>query len=61
MSTQRGCAHEFVAQLANRIAVMRAGKMVESGAATENLREPASRHARDLLAAVPEIPRTRQV
>jgi oligopeptide transport system ATP-binding protein len=50
-----------VAQLANRIAVMRAGKMVETGPANRILREPASQYARDLLAAVPEIPRSRQV
>lgn len=50
-----------VAQLANHIAVMRAGKIVESGSAERVLRQPASEYTRELLAAVPQIPRARQV
>jgi ABC-type microcin C transport system duplicated ATPase subunit YejF len=46
-----------VAQLASRIAVMRAGQFVESGPAERILREPGSPYTRELLAAVPEIPR----
>jgi ABC-type microcin C transport system duplicated ATPase subunit YejF len=45
-----------VAQLANRVAVMRAGRFVEFGPAAEVLSRPADAYARDLLAAVPEIP-----
>ena len=50
-----------VAQLANHIAVMRAGKIVESGPAEGVLQEPTSDYTRELLAAVPEIPRASQV
>ena len=46
-----------VAQLASRIAVMRAGQFVESGPAERILREPGSPYTRELLAAAPEIPR----
>jgi peptide/nickel transport system ATP-binding protein len=46
-----------VAQLATRIAVMRAGKFVEVGPAEEVLRKPSSGYTRELLAAVPEMPR----
>ena len=46
-----------VAQLATRIAVMRAGKFLEVGPAGEVLRKPSSGYTRELLAAVPEIPR----
>ena len=46
-----------VAQVASRIAVMRAGQFVESGSAERILREPRSPYTRELLAAVPEIPR----
>jgi ABC-type glutathione transport system ATPase component len=45
-----------VAQLATRIAVMRAGKFVEVGAAEQVLRQPANEYTRELLAAVPELP-----
>jgi ABC-type glutathione transport system ATPase component len=44
-----------VAQLATRIAVMRAGKFVEVGAAEQILRRPAHPYTRELLAAVPEL------
>jgi peptide/nickel transport system ATP-binding protein len=44
-----------VAQIATRIAVMRAGRLVEVGAAEQILRQPAQRYTKDLLAAVPEI------
>jgi ABC-type glutathione transport system ATPase component len=50
-----------VAQLANHIAVMRAGKIVESGPAERILRQPISAYTRELLAAVPEIPRASQM
>ncbi len=46
-----------VAQLANHIAVMRTGKFVECGPAEQILRQPSSAYTRDLLAAIPEIPR----
>jgi ABC-type oligopeptide transport system ATPase subunit len=44
-----------VAQLATRIAVMRAGKFVEVGAAEQVLRQPGHPYTRELLAAVPEL------
>jgi ABC-type glutathione transport system ATPase component len=44
-----------VAQIATRIAVMRAGRLVEVGAAEQILRQPAQQYTKDLLAAVPEI------
>jgi len=44
-----------VAQIATRIAVMRAGKLVELGEAEQLLRHPAQQYTKDLLAAVPEI------
>jgi len=50
-----------VAQVASRIAVMRAGQFVESGSAERILREPRSPYTRELLAAVPEIPRRAKV
>jgi ABC-type microcin C transport system duplicated ATPase subunit YejF len=50
-----------VAQLASQIAVMRAGKLVECGPADRILHHPGSGYARELLAAVPEIPRPGQV
>jgi ABC-type glutathione transport system ATPase component len=46
-----------VAQLAIRIAVMRAGQFVEVGTAEQILHEPAHPYTRELLAAVPELPR----
>ena len=45
-----------VAQLATRIAVMRAGKFVEVGTADEILRQPKQEYTRELLAAVPGLP-----
>ena len=50
-----------VAQLASRIAVMRAGRFVECGPADRVLGKPTSEYTRELLAAVPELPGTRQV
>ena len=44
-----------VAQLATRIAVMRAGKFVEVGTAEQVLRQPGHPYTRELLAAVPEL------
>jgi ABC-type microcin C transport system duplicated ATPase subunit YejF len=44
-----------VAQIATRIAVMRAGKLIEIGDAEHVLRQPTQQYTRDLLAAVPEI------
>jgi ABC-type microcin C transport system duplicated ATPase subunit YejF len=46
-----------VAQVAGRIAVMRAGQFVEIGAAAQVLHQPKHEYTRDLLAAVPELPR----
>jgi ABC-type glutathione transport system ATPase component len=46
-----------VAQVATRIAVMRAGQFVEVGAAAQVLHQPKHEYTRDLLAAVPELPR----
>jgi ABC-type microcin C transport system duplicated ATPase subunit YejF len=45
-----------VAQLATRIAVMRAGKFVEVGAAEQVLHQPKDEYTQELLAAVPELP-----
>jgi peptide/nickel transport system ATP-binding protein len=45
-----------VAQVATRIAVMRAGAFVETGAAEQVLHSPQHPYTRELLAAVPEIP-----
>ena len=50
-----------VAQVATRIAVMRAGKFVECGPAEAILQRPADPYTRELLAAVPEPPRAAQV
>jgi ABC-type oligopeptide transport system ATPase subunit len=47
-----------VAQVATRIAVMRAGRFVEMGSAEQILHQPKSDYTRELLAAVPELPRT---
>jgi ABC-type glutathione transport system ATPase component len=43
-----------VAQVATRIAVMKAGRFVEVGEAEQILSRPASDYTRELLAAVPE-------
>ncbi|HYA63474.1 MAG TPA: hypothetical protein VED66_09720 [Candidatus Sulfotelmatobacter sp.] len=50
-----------VAQLASYIAVMRAGQFVECGPAERVLCKPTFGYTRELLAAVPELPGTRQV
>jgi peptide/nickel transport system ATP-binding protein len=50
-----------VAQLASHIAVLRAGKLIESGPADRVLQQPTQPYTRDLLAAVPEIPLPGQV
>src|SRR5258707_34748 len=44
-----------VAQIATRIAVMRAGKLVELAEAEHLLRQPTQQYTKDLLAAVPEM------
>jgi peptide/nickel transport system ATP-binding protein len=44
-----------VAQIATRIAVMRAGKLVELAEAESLLRQPTQQYTKELLAAVPEI------
>jgi ABC-type glutathione transport system ATPase component len=46
-----------VAQVATRIAVMRAGQFLEVGEAEQVLRQPKNAHTRELLSAVPELPR----
>ncbi|MGB7284641.1 MAG: ATP-binding cassette domain-containing protein [Candidatus Acidiferrum sp.] len=45
-----------VAQVATRIAVMRAGQFVEVGSAKQVLQRPAHAYTRELLAAVPQLP-----
>jgi oligopeptide transport system ATP-binding protein len=45
-----------VAQIATRVAVMRAGQFLEVGAVEQVLHHPASDYTRELLAAVPELP-----
>ena len=45
-----------VAQVATRIAVMRAGKFVELSSAQQILHQPAHEYTRELLAAVPALP-----
>jgi ABC-type microcin C transport system duplicated ATPase subunit YejF len=44
-----------VAQMANRVAVMRAGVFVEEGAVSKVLNEPQHPYTRELLAAVPSL------
>jgi ABC-type glutathione transport system ATPase component len=46
-----------VAQVATRIAVMRAGQFLEVGGAEQVLRQPKNAYTRELLSAVPELPR----
>jgi oligopeptide transport system ATP-binding protein len=46
-----------VAQVATRIAVMRAGQFVEFGPAEQVLHQPKNDYTRELLSAVPELPR----
>jgi peptide/nickel transport system ATP-binding protein len=45
-----------VAQIATRIAVMRAGQFLEVGAAERVLHHPTNDYTRELLSAVPELP-----
>ena len=45
-----------VAQLATRVAVMHAGKIVESGSTSQILRAPAHPYTRELFSAVPFLP-----
>ena len=45
-----------VAQIATRIAVMRAGKFVETGTAEQVLENPQASYTQELLAAVPHLP-----
>jgi ABC-type glutathione transport system ATPase component len=44
-----------VSELCDRVAVMRAGRIVEEGMVAEVLREPKDAYTRDLVAAVPTI------
>jgi ABC-type glutathione transport system ATPase component len=46
-----------VAQVATRVAVMRGGKFVEVGAVEQVLHKPTHPYTRELLAAVPELPK----
>jgi peptide/nickel transport system ATP-binding protein len=46
-----------VAQVATRVAVMRAGQFVEVGEVEQVLHQPQHPYTRELLAAVPELPR----
>ena len=50
-----------VTQLASHIAVMRTGKLVETGPVDQILRQPSQAYTRDLQEAVPEIPHVRQL
>jgi peptide/nickel transport system ATP-binding protein len=45
-----------VAQVATRIAVMRAGQFLEIAAAEQILHQPKNDYTRELLAAVPNFP-----
>jgi peptide/nickel transport system ATP-binding protein len=45
-----------VAQMATRVAVMRAGRIVETGSTDQVLENPQNEYTQALLAAVPEIP-----
>jgi ABC-type glutathione transport system ATPase component len=46
-----------VAQVATRVAVMQAGQFVETGEVEQVLHRPAHVYTKELLAAVPEVPR----
>jgi len=48
-----------VAQVATRVAVMRAGQFVETGPVEEILQRPSRPYTQELLVAVPEIAATR--
>ncbi|MEM7225878.1 MAG: ABC transporter ATP-binding protein [Pseudomonadota bacterium] len=55
--------HDFgvVAEIADRVAVMRFGKLVEEGTAEEVLSRPQADYTKDLIAAVPSlVPRDRE-
>ena len=61
-TTERGAAlllitHDLgvVAETADRIAVMYAGQIVETGSATDVLRTPASPYTRDLITSIPSF------
>jgi ABC-type dipeptide/oligopeptide/nickel transport system ATPase component len=47
--------HDFgvIAEMADRVAVMRSGRIVETGPVRQILREPAHEYTRQLLAAIP--------
>ena len=45
-----------IAQLATRIAVMQAGRIVETGPAEQVLRSPTDPYTQALIAAIPELP-----
>ena len=47
----------MVGQVATRIAVMRAGRFLELGDAERVLSQPKNAYTRELLSAVPEVPR----
>src|SRR5215469_13379213 len=47
-----------VAQVATRVAVMRAGKFLETGDVKQVLHKPSAPYTQELLAAVPQLPRT---
>lgn len=47
-----------VAQMANRVAVMRAGEFVGDGPVERILRQPTQDYTRNMLAAVAELPKT---
>jgi peptide/nickel transport system ATP-binding protein len=57
-SLQASLSHSLpvVAQVATRIAVMRAGQFLEVGEAEQVLQQPQSAYTRELLSAVPELP-----
>ena len=58
LSCRGGRHFRDVAQMASHIAVMRAGQFAEFGPAKIILEHPESGYTKELLAAVPEVPRT---